>query len=318
MNQKKYEQRALIVGIISNILMGGAGAWIYHITRIEALFLDAYFTLLAVLSGIIATIISRKSKNTSKSFPHGYFFLEPLYAILKSLLTLALLVYATVSATAKAMDYFLYGKGEIMNYGPVIPYEIVMVILCVALSIFYWKQNKKINNNSTMLTAESKATLIDGIMSGGIGIGILIISLISGGGNGENPFSFLLYTGDFFITIILVLFSIKEPIKIIKMAFIELAHGIVTKDEIKEPIEEVIKTHLPKDMGLNCCHIHKTGMSFTISVHLDILSDTINKEELLEKIECIKEELSREYENVSVNFIVFGKIGMQKKVSKSA
>lgn len=303
MNQKKYEQRALIVGIISNILMGGAGVWIYHITKIEALFLDAYFTLLAVLSGIVATIISKKSKNTSKSFPYGYFFLEPLYAILKSLLTFALLVYATISVTVKAMDYFLHGSGEIMNYGPVIPYEIVMVILCVALSIFYWKQNKQINNTSTILTAEAKATLIDGIMSGGIGIGILIISFISGYGNGENPFSFLLYTGDFFITIILVIFSIKEPIKIMKMAFIELANGIVTKDEIKAPIEKVVKTHLPSGMGLNSCHIHKIGMSFRVSIHLDIQSETINKDELLEKIMCIKEKLSREYENVSVNFI---------------
>ena len=307
MNQKKYEQRALIVGIISNILMGGAGVWVYHITKIEALFLDAYFTLLAVLSGIVATIISKKSKNTSKSFPHGYFFLEPLYAILKSLLTLGLLAYASVSVTDKAMDYFIHGIGEIMHYGPVIPYEIVMVILCTALSFFYWKQNKRTNNTSTMLAAEAKSTLIDGIMSGGIGIGILIISFISGYGtessNGEHPFSFLLYTGDFFITIILVAFSIKEPIKILKEAFIEFANGIVTKEDIRKSIEEIIRNHLPKYTELKKCHIHKVGMSFRVYVHLDSMSDTINKNELLGKAVCIEEELSNEYENVSVSFI---------------
>ncbi|WP_342757429.1 cation transporter [Kineothrix sedimenti] len=307
MNQKQYEQRALIVGIISNILMGGAGVWVYHITKIEALFLDAYFTLLAVLSGIAATIISKKSKNTSKSFPHGYFFMEPLYAILKSLLTLALLVYATISVTVKAMDYFLYGTGEIMNYGPVIPYEILMVILCTALSFFYWKQNKRTNNTSTMLSAEAKATLIDGIMSGGIGIGILIISFISkgstGGGNGESPFSFLLYTGDFFITIILAVFSVKEPFKVMKEAFIEFANGIVTKDEIKTPIERTVKKYLLNNTELKNCYIHKVGMSFRVFIHLDSQSDIINKDELLKKTICIEKELSHEYENVSVSFI---------------
>lgn len=307
MDQKKYEQRALIIGIISNILMGGVGVWVYHITKIEALFLDAYFTLLAVLSGIAAAIISKKSKNTSESFPHGYFFLEPFYAILKSLLTLGLLIYATISVTAKAMDYFLHGTGEIMNYGPVIPYEILMVILCTALSFFYWKQNKRINNTSTMLNAEAKATLIDGIMSGGIGIGILIIAFISGGstgnGNGESLFSFLLYTGDFFITIILVVFSIKEPIKIMKEAFIELANGIVTKDEIRIPIEKAVRKHLLNDMELKNCHVRKVGMSFKVSVHLDSQSDIINKNVLLEKIACIEEELSHKYENIKVSFI---------------
>ena len=307
MNQKKYEQRALIVGIVSNILMGGAGVWVYHITKIEALFLDAYFTLLAVLSGIVAAIISRQSKNTSKSFPHGYFFLEPLYAILKSLLTLGLLVYAIVIVTAKAMDYLLHGTGEIMRYGPVIPYEIVMVVLCAALSFFYWKQNKRTNNTSTMLAAEAKSTLIDGIMSGGIGIGILIISFISGGStggsNGESYFSFLLYTGDFFITIILVAFSIKEPVKVLKEAFIEFANGIVTKEEIKTPITQIVQKHLPKNTELKNCHIHKVGMSFRICIHMDNQSDIISKNELFEKVACIEEELSHEYENVSVSFI---------------
>jgi len=307
MNQKKHEQRGLIVGIISNILMGGAGVWIYHITKIEALFLDAYFTLLAVLSGIVAAIISKKSKNMSKSFPHGYFFLEPLYAILKSLLTLGLLVYATVIVTAKAINYFLHGIGEIMHYDPVIPYEIVMVVLCAALSFFYWKQNKRTNNTSTMLAAEAKSTLIDGIMSGGIGIGILVMSVISGGSigdsNGSGPFSFLLYTGDFFITIPLVAFSIKEPVKVLKEAFIELANGIVTKEEIKTPITQVVQKHLPRDTELKSCHIHKVGMSFRVSVHLDSLSDIISKNELLEKTARIEEELSHEYENVSVSFI---------------
>ncbi|MEA4891390.1 MAG: cation transporter [Peptococcaceae bacterium] len=307
MNQKKYEHRALIVGIISNMLMGGAGIWVYHITKIEALFLDAYFTLLTVFSGIAAAIISKKSKNTSKSFPRGYFFLEPLYAILKSLLTLGLLVYAAVIVTAKAMDYFLYGIGEIMHYGPVIPYEIVMVVLCAALSLFYWKQNKRTNNTSTMLAAEAKATLIDGLMSGGIGFGVLIMSFISGGStgdsNGSGSFSFLLYTGDFFITIILAAFSIKEPVKVLQEAFVEMANGIVTKEEIKAPITQVVRKHLPKNTELKNCLIHKVGMSFNISVHLDSLSEIINKTELLQQAAYIEEELSHRYEKVSVSFI---------------
>ena len=66
MNQKKYEQRGLAVGIIFNILMGAAGIWVYHITQIEALFVDAYFTVIAVTSGVAAILISKFSKKKSR------------------------------------------------------------------------------------------------------------------------------------------------------------------------------------------------------------------------------------------------------------
>ena len=62
MNQKKYEQRGLAVGIIINIMMGTAGIWVYNMTQIEALFVDAYFTVIAVISGIAAIVISKFSK----------------------------------------------------------------------------------------------------------------------------------------------------------------------------------------------------------------------------------------------------------------
>ena len=306
MNQKKHEHRALIVGIIFNIVMGVAGICVYHVTKIEALFLDAYFTLVAVLSGIVAVIISKRSSIKSKSFPYGHYFLEPLYAVLKSMLTLVLLGYTTISVTKKAMDYFLYGIGEVMNYGPVIPYEIIMVVMCFSLSCFYWRQNKRTNDTSTMLAAEARSTIIDGIMSGGIGVGVILMVLLNGSGadgvGSESPFSFLLYTGDFFITITLVAFSVKEPVKLLKEAFIELTNGIVTNETLKAPIVRIVSKHLPENTELKDCHIHKVGMHFRISVYLHSRSNNIDKAELHEKVVSIEDELSHEYENTSVSF----------------
>ena len=147
MQYKKQEQWGVILGIIVNTIMGIAGVVIYRITKIDALFLDAYFTLLAVFSGLLAVVISKQSKKTSRAFPHGRFMLEPLYAILKSILTLFLLGYTLSNGTAKVMEYFRYGTGEMIEVGPAIPYEIVMVVmgfclygLALWLSLaVYWK-----------------------------------------------------------------------------------------------------------------------------------------------------------------------------------
>ncbi len=299
MDQKKIEQSALTVGIVVNLLMGGAGLWVYLSTGIKALFLDATFTLIAVLSGISAVWISRESKTTSNTFPNGLFILEPLYAILKSLLTLGLSFYTAAVTAQKAIAYFRFGTGEKMALGPVIPYEITMVILCIGLSVYYRFQNKRIGHISTMLVSETQSTLIDGLISGGIGIGALLISLI----DESNPLYFLHYTGDFFITSFLMLISLKEPLKVLKESFIELANGVVTNEKIKNSVEQIIRKHLPADIGLKKYVIHKTGMSFRIAVSLEIRTDTVSMTELIEKINCIEKELSRHYEFVTVNFL---------------
>lgn len=106
MSYKKYEQKGLFVGIVVNIIMGLAGYLVYQITKIDAIFLDAYFTILGVVSGFVAIIISKQSKKTSRVFPYGRFILEPLYAIFKSILTISLLVYTTIHSSINAITYF--------------------------------------------------------------------------------------------------------------------------------------------------------------------------------------------------------------------
>ena len=164
---------------------------------------------------------------------------------------------------------------------------------------FYRRQYKKTKETSIILAAEAKNTLIDTLMSGAIGIGVLFLSIIPE----DSQFAFLLYTGDFWITLFLVLFTIREPITVCKNAFIELSNGVVTDEDVKSSIEEVVEKNLPEDMEIRSCHIHKTGMSFRILIEVDSKKEMINKTELMEKSKTIKQELASEYENVKVNFL---------------
>ena len=56
--QKKLEQNALIVCVFFNVIMTGAGLWVYLSTGIQALFLDFFFSFIAVISSLSAIIIS--------------------------------------------------------------------------------------------------------------------------------------------------------------------------------------------------------------------------------------------------------------------
>lgn len=52
MTSKKIEQQALIGGIFTNFLMCCAGIIIYNVTHMEALFIDAYFSIITLITGV--------------------------------------------------------------------------------------------------------------------------------------------------------------------------------------------------------------------------------------------------------------------------
>lgn len=299
MTQKKIEQRGFVIGIAMNLLMGSLGLFVYHITQIQALFVDAYFTIITLVSGISAIIISKWSAKTSERFPKGYFMLEPLYAAIKSCTTLFLLTLSAIQVSQKAYQYFAYQKGEVLNLAPIIPYEMAMVVLCLSISLFYSRQNKRIGGASTMLLAESKSTKIDAIMCGGIGFAAFFVLLIKG----NSSLSFLLYTGDFFVTILLVLFSIATPFKVLKNAFIEICGGRLVNEEIQKEFETCVCNHLGHKYQLDDCKIYKTGMSFRLDIEISGAEEVINVTQLKEKKQQILTELNQYYEFVHLNFI---------------
>ncbi len=298
MSQKTIERKALVISVSINLIMTAAGFWVHSITGIQALFLDFFFSFIAALSAIAAIVISKVSSKRTKHYPNGIYFLEPLYAIFKSLLTLSLLAISVFSTATSAYAYFTQGMGEPMNIAPVLPYSLAMVVLCFGLSLFNKRQNKKMNNVSTILTVESKSNFIDGILSLGVGVAVIPLHFISI----DSSLGFLHYTGDFFITTVLVLFSIKEPVKVLISSFRELSGGTTSDNVATKNIRSVVQKHLPIETEEFKCNVCKIGMQFRIEIHLPSAKLDIK---LLESVKTqISNDLYSIYENVEVTFTI--------------
>lgn len=299
MNQKQIERRSLIVTLITNLIITGLGLWVFALTNIQALFLDFFFSLIAIISTGLAIVISKVSKKRTKSYPDGLYYLESLYALIKSLLTLALLVVSVVGTAASAYKYFAYGIGSPMNIGPILPFTIVLVVLCFGLGFFNKAQNKKINYISTILSAESKTNFIDGIQSLGIGVAIIFLNMI----DINTSFGFLHYTGDFFITAILVLITLKDPIKVLITSFKELSGGTTDDKDIKCYVNKVLSINFASMKEKFRSDIFKVGMH--IKVRITLLSmvnqDTLN-ELLIARKNTIK-ELGKRYDSFEVDLV---------------
>lgn len=136
MNHKKIERKSLIVSSIVNGLSGTAGLAVYIMTGLNALLLDGVFSLIAFVSSMVAFYISKNSHRKTTTFPQGLYFLEPLYAIMKSLATLLLLLFAVLETSATAFAYFVNGIGHTMTTGPVVPYTITMFLVCMGLYFY--------------------------------------------------------------------------------------------------------------------------------------------------------------------------------------
>ena len=232
MTQKKIEDKSLRMTILVNFIIVIAGIWIFSVTKIQALFLDCFFSIVSLISAIVGMILAGLSRKKTKRHPEGLYFLEPFYAIIESIIIFIVLGQSLFETGVSAYKYFVNGVGEAMNTTSVLPYTISMVILCFGIGYYNKMQNRKMNGISTMLETESKSNFIDGIQSLGIGVAILLLFIVKK----DGMFGFLHYTGDFFITLCIVIFSIKEPFEILKQGFNELTGGIVIDENIRKEI----------------------------------------------------------------------------------
>ncbi len=261
---KRAERHALVVGIIVNTLCAAAGLAVFFMTGLKAMFLDSAFTWISVVSGIVAAFLSTHSMRTSERFPNGKFALEPMYAIMKALLTLSLLLFSVMDVTQEAVEYLRFGEGEPVRAAPVVVYEAIVVFACFALYGYYRRCNRRLGSTSTMLAAETNSTMIDGLMSFGIGVMALVLLLLPHGTVLEP----LRYTGDFFITVILAIATIREPFLVLKQALIELIGGVHDDETIGDFVTTQALSGLPSGLDLTRCDVFKTGMSFTVNVLL--------------------------------------------------
>lgn len=295
--QKKIERNALVVSSIVNGIMAIAGIIVFILTSLQALFLDAFFSFIAFCSNLMALLFAKISNKRSTRYPTGKYFLEPLYGVIKGILILALLIFSLTETIETAYSYFAYNIGEIINITPVLPYSILMVIMSFSLSIFNRKQNKKINNASTMLMAESKSNMVDGIISAGVGLLIGLLFLV----NVNGSLGFLHYTGDFFITLLLVIVSLKEPIVLLGVSSRELSGATVKDKKIKATIREIVRKEIKDENLDNRFEVYKIGKHIKVVILLNDLIDT----EILTRIksEAIK-EIQEKFDDVSVEYVL--------------
>lgn len=148
-----------------------------------------------------------------------------------------------------------------------------------------------------MLTAESKSNMIDGVISCGIGLLVFILLFV----NKNGPLGFFHYTGDFFITLGLVLIFIKEPIKLFAMSIREISGTTVKDKGIKRLVRNIVLEQLQSEDLDNKFEVYKVGMHIRVAI---LLEEDFDAEVLSRlKAETLK-DIKEHFDSVIIEYII--------------
>jgi predicted Co/Zn/Cd cation transporter (cation efflux family) len=299
---QSIERQSLTVGVVANLVMALSGWATFYLSGSEALLLDGNFSFIMFLSSIAALKVAEIKTRRSHTFPFGLFITEALYSLVKGLLIGGVLLAAIIGNVSKIVQYINGAELPPLKTGPILIYSIAMVIICFGLSLFYHYQNKQVGNKSSMLSIDKSASLVDGFMSAGTGAALVIIGYV----NADSGWGFLLYIGDAIMVLILACLMIKQPISIIRNAFIEMAGGQLQNQQDYQHIESVISDSLTEQaLKQEALFISKTGSSYLVVISFSAEQLTsIDSDALQTAKNGINQLLSQTYPHIDVEFVL--------------
>jgi len=295
MSIDKIEKKVLRITVIINLIMAIAGWITFDLTGSQAMLLDGNFSFILAAANFIAIYISKNKHKKTKTFPFGSYVYEAAFVLSKGLLILGIVTTAFFQNSLKILDFFQGEKSDPIYMTPIYYYTVFILILTFGLLWFFKNQNKKINNQSSMLMVEAESAKIDGGLTLATGLVFFLLSFIVVG----SKLDFMLYIGDSIIVIVLSLIMIRSPLKIIKYAFIELGGGTLQdlneKQRIEQAIDEVVSGKFPFHS-----YITKVGSGYLIVIYIDPKVEIVNVQEFKKMQQQIKNKIQNNFSTILV------------------
>jgi len=234
------ERRSLSIGKWANLLMACLGIAAAYASHSDALLVDGLYSGVNFASAIIAGRISATIlKPADRRYPFGYDVYEALYVKYRSLVLLGIMAFATFGAVAKIIAYAGGQQVPELVFGPILVYVALMFVICFGLALWYHHNWKRSGRRSELLKTESRAAIVDGVISAGAGAGLLSAALLRG-----TALEFIVPVSDSIIVLILCVFIIGNPVRMFLRSLREVAGGSADTEicaNVRLTIEEMLQ-----------------------------------------------------------------------------
>ena len=175
------EQRSLALAKWGNLFMCVAGVVAALASRSDALLVDGLYSGVNFLAAIVAAFVGRSIlRAPDRQRPFGYEADEAIYVTFRSLTLLGIITFAAINAVIKITTYATGGAIPDLIFGPIQVYMVAMVATCAFLAFWHYRSWAKTGRQSDILKTESRAAIIDGVISAGAGSALLAVTFLTG------------------------------------------------------------------------------------------------------------------------------------------
>ncbi len=239
-DKRSLEKRSLAVGKWANLLLAGAGIAAAYASRSDALLVDGLYSGMNFASAMVAARVSVAIlRPADRRYPFGYSAYEALYAKFRGLFLLGIMTFAAFGAVRKIVTYATGGQVPALVFGPIMVYTVAMVTICFGLATWHRYNWRRSGRRSVLLSTESKAAVVDGLISGGAGGGLVAASLLQ-----DTSLGFLVPVADAIVVLVLTACMIRQPLAMFLGALREVAGAAAdpeTHRKVRLRMEKLLK-----------------------------------------------------------------------------
>jgi predicted Co/Zn/Cd cation transporter (cation efflux family) len=229
------ERQSLEIGKWGNLLMAVAGVVASFLSRSDALLVDGLYSGVNFFSAIIAAKITMTvAQPRDRRYPFGYDAHEALYVTFRSLVLLGIMAFAVFGAVGKIVTYARGEEIPELQFGPILVYAAAMVATCLALAAWHRHNWRRSGEQSEILSTESRAAVVDAIISGGVGVGFLASMFLQG-----TVVEFIVPVSDSIIVLVLCVVIAGQPVTMFLGALRQVAGA-----SAEQAVVDQVSTHL--------------------------------------------------------------------------
>ncbi len=238
-NAAAVERQSLEIGKWGSLFMAVAGVAAAYLSHSDALLIDGLYSGVNFVSAIVAAAVGASVvKPADRRYPFGYGAYEALYVKFRSLVLLGIMVLAMFGAIQKIFIYATGGQVPELVFGPILAYAVLMVAVCLALAGWHHHNWRRSGRHSELLRTESKAAIIDGVLSAGAGGGLLGASLLRG-----TPLEVIVPVADSIVVLVMCGIIVRQPVQMFLDALREVA-GEAAKPTVTDQVRTCIQETL--------------------------------------------------------------------------
>ena len=261
----QIESESLSIGKWGNLFMAFAGILAAWASRSDALLVDGLYSGVNFLAAIVASRVGLSiARQADQKRPFGYDADEAIYVTFRSMALIGILAFAMFNAISKIITYAMGGSVPALNFGPILVYVVLMVSICAALAILHHWSYVKTGRRSEVLVTERRAAIVDGVLSAGAGIALLLVPFLKG-----TSFEVIIPIADALVVLTLCALIINQPISAFRSALGEISGESASAEKINSVRQALTRSVAGLDIKVVDLAIMKLGRRYTVVGYLD-------------------------------------------------